>query len=168
MFEDLPAEIPIPRGIGQPSCSDGVPGCLSVPDSGTTMNRAETIVPRWATRFPGFSSTDRRSGGRTRANAAPWVRSLSGAPTFSPGYIDSADKTAVHFPADEESGAIDYRTGDLGLERDDGCIEYHGRADRMVKIRGYRVELDAVEAEVRSMGLCGAGRGGSFWTETSS
>ena len=39
-----------------------------------------------------------------------------------------------------------YRTGDMAERRDDGLWMFHGRADRQVKIRGNRVELDEVEA----------------------
>lgn len=39
-----------------------------------------------------------------------------------------------------------HRTGDLVRRRTDGLLEYHGRKDRQVKARGYRVELDEVEA----------------------
>jgi amino acid adenylation domain-containing protein len=43
-----------------------------------------------------------------------------------------------------------YQTGDLGRFREDGAIEYRGRADTQVKIRGYRVELAEVEAALRA------------------
>ncbi|MGH3802089.1 MAG: non-ribosomal peptide synthetase, partial [Pseudonocardiaceae bacterium] len=39
-----------------------------------------------------------------------------------------------------------YRTGDLGRINDDGDIEYHGRIDTQIKIRGYRVELTEIES----------------------
>lgn len=39
-----------------------------------------------------------------------------------------------------------YRTGDLGRRLDDGNIEFIGRRDRQVKVRGHRIELDTLEA----------------------
>jgi amino acid adenylation domain-containing protein len=42
-----------------------------------------------------------------------------------------------------------FRTGDLVRQRPDGLLERAGRKDRQIKIRGMRVELDAVEAELR-------------------
>jgi thioesterase domain-containing protein/acyl carrier protein len=39
-----------------------------------------------------------------------------------------------------------YRTGDLGIQRADGVIEFRGRRDLQVKVRGVRVELEEVEA----------------------
>ena len=44
------------------------------------------------------------------------------------------------------SGTRWYRTGDIVAEAADGCYTYLGRRDRMVKRRGYRVELGEIEA----------------------
>ncbi|MET0286869.1 MAG: amino acid adenylation domain-containing protein [Polyangiales bacterium] len=41
-----------------------------------------------------------------------------------------------------------YRTGDLARMRDDGVLEYAGRADHQIKIRGHRVELGEIEARL--------------------
>jgi amino acid adenylation domain-containing protein len=43
-----------------------------------------------------------------------------------------------------------YRTGDIVSRREDGNYVFHGRADHMVKVRGYRVELGDVESAVRT------------------
>ncbi len=70
---------------------------------------------------------------------------------ISPGYVEGSNGDTIFFPRDQRSGIISYRSGDLGLKRDDGCIEYRGRIDRMVKIWGYRVELEEIEAVLRPM-----------------
>lgn len=43
-----------------------------------------------------------------------------------------------------------YRTGDLGRHREDGTVEYLGRTDHQVKIRGLRIELGEIEATLMS------------------
>jgi amino acid adenylation domain-containing protein len=67
------------------------------------------------------------------------------------GYLDVTDGRA--FVANIGTGDADdllYRTGDLGLLREDGRLELLGRIDRQVKIRGVRVEPDEVAAVLSS------------------
>jgi acyl-coenzyme A synthetase/AMP-(fatty) acid ligase len=61
------------------------------------------------------------------------------------GYWNLADQTARAF-LDRPDGSRWYRTGDLVLEEPDGNFRFLGRNDRMVKKRGYRVELGEIEA----------------------
>ncbi len=62
------------------------------------------------------------------------------------GYLNLPDRTAFRFVADPFlPGATMYRTGDLARYQADGNIEYLGRIDTQVKLRGYRIELAEVE-----------------------
>jgi amino acid adenylation domain-containing protein len=68
---------------------------------------------------------------------------------LSPGYWRDQEKTDMAFLPDPRPGCGRsrlYRTGDLGRIRDDGLLEFLGRADSQVKSRGYRIELGEIEA----------------------
>jgi non-ribosomal peptide synthetase component F len=65
------------------------------------------------------------------------------------GYWRRPELTAERFVADPFTDGLNrrlYRSGDIGRWRTDGRLEYLGRVDRQVKIRGHRVEPDEVEA----------------------
>lgn len=72
-------------------------------------------------------------------------------PFVSPGYWRRHEETAARFITSRDGGDRLFLTGDLGRMRADGCLEHLGRNDHMVKIRGYRVELGAVEAALRAL-----------------
>ena len=64
------------------------------------------------------------------------------------GYINDSQLTAQKFISNPfgEAGERLYRTGDLARYRSDGNIEYIGRIDHQVKVRGYRIETGEIEA----------------------
>jgi amino acid adenylation domain-containing protein len=64
------------------------------------------------------------------------------------GYFNRDELTAERFIADPFSGGRMYRSGDLGRWRADGEIEYLGRNDFQVKLRGFRVELGEIETRL--------------------
>jgi amino acid adenylation domain-containing protein len=68
----------------------------------------------------------------------------------APGYWRKPEQTAAAFVEDAASGLRSYRTGDLGRRLPDGALEFVGRADFQVKVRGFRVEPGEVEAVLRA------------------
>ena len=72
-----------------------------------------------------------------------------GGVAVSQGYLNRPELTAERFishPFRPESGERVYRTGDIARFDADGIIEYIGRRDHQLKIRGIRVELGEIEA----------------------
>jgi amino acid adenylation domain-containing protein len=68
------------------------------------------------------------------------------------GYLNRPDLTRQRFvPDPHRPGERLYRTGDLGRMRPDGTIEYLGRTDRQVKLRGLRIEPGEIEAVVEAV-----------------
>jgi amino acid adenylation domain-containing protein len=70
------------------------------------------------------------------------------------GYLNRPDLTAERFVPDARGGVSGgrlYRTGDLGRYRADGSIEFLGRLDFQVKVRGFHIELQEIEACLRSV-----------------
>jgi amino acid adenylation domain-containing protein len=72
-----------------------------------------------------------------------------GGHSLARGYLNRPELTAKKFirhPYSDDPAARLYRTGDLARYRPDGVLEFLGRRDRQVKLRGYRLEPAEVEA----------------------
>lgn len=100
--------------------------------------------------------------GRPLANTQIYIRDKSGQPApiglagelliggegVARGYLHRPELTAERFiphPFILETNARVYRTGDLARYREDGEIEFLGRLDHQVKLRGHRIELGEIE-----------------------
>jgi amino acid adenylation domain-containing protein len=86
---------------------------------------------------------------------------------LSPGYWRDEEKTAAAFLPDPRNPAERiYRTGDLAKVREDGLVDFLGRADSQIKHRGYRIELGEIETalnaldEIRECAVVGVETGG--------
>jgi natural product biosynthesis luciferase-like monooxygenase protein len=125
----------------------------------------ETTV--WSTSWDVPQSPDAVSIGTPLANTDICVldRSLQRAPLgevgelaiggrgVTRGYYERQELTAERFVAHPERSAERlYRTGDLAQLHSNGVLEFHGRIDHQVKIRGHRIELGEIEARVLEHG----------------
>ncbi|HVR97729.1 MAG TPA: amino acid adenylation domain-containing protein, partial [Thermoanaerobaculia bacterium] len=103
------------------------------PRVGTPMGRPmESAVVRLLDRY----------GGPVPPNVAGevWI----GGPGVARGYLNRPELTAEKFPMLD--GQRFYRSGDLARWRGDGLLEFLGRVDQQVKVRGFRIEPGEIEA----------------------
>lgn len=125
------------------------------PTENTVVATAGEIVPGETGREPAI--------GRPIANVRAYVLDRHGRPVpigargelhlagaqVAQGYLGAPGPTRERFipdPLDRNPAARLYRTGDIVRYRRDGNLEFHGRLDGQVKIRGHRIEPGDVEA----------------------
>ncbi|MFE3779783.1 non-ribosomal peptide synthetase [Amycolatopsis sp. NPDC059090] len=106
------------------------------------MDRSDT--PMIGRPITGTASTVVDAAGREVPDGTAGELVVHGA-SVARGYHERPETTAVRFGLDE-SAARTYRTGDIVRRAADGALEFLGRADSQVKIRGHRIELGEVEA----------------------
>lgn len=68
---------------------------------------------------------------------------------ISPGYINEDELTKEKFYIDSISYGPLYRTGDIGKWSNNGRIEYLGRGDQQIKLRGFRIEVQDIERNLK-------------------
>ena len=110
----------------------------------------ETIEPDWKS-VPYGKPLANQSFQVLDANLMPrpvWVPGdlYIGGIGLAKGYWNDPEKTAERFITHPVTGERLYKTGDLGRYLPDGNLEFLGRSDFQVKIRGHRIELGEIEA----------------------
>ncbi len=86
----------------------------------------------------------------TEVDPGPPGELLVGGPGLARGYLGDPALTARRFvPDPDTAGGRLYRTGDLVSWSADGTLQFIGRTDRQIKVRGQRVEIGEIEAVLR-------------------
>lgn len=76
-----------------------------------------------------------------------------GGASLARGYLNDPERTAAQFlvdPLRADGSARLYRSGDLASWNSDGTLAFHGRIDQQLKLRGYRIEPQAVAAVLQT------------------
>jgi hypothetical protein len=116
-------------------------------DKDTTLE-TETVPVGYA--MPGMAVTVVGQDGRPAQPGEIGEITVSN-PYLPHEYWRAPELSAERFQRSATNPAIVCRTGDLGRMRADGCLEHLGRADSVLKIRGYRVEPAEVERAILSL-----------------
>lgn len=98
--------------------------------------------------IPGYSLSLHDQDGNTVPRGGKGEIWISG-DAVSDGYINRDELTAKVFAIHE--GERTYKTGDIGVELEDGDYKWLGRLDNQIKIKGKRVELEEIEIAVKKV-----------------
>jgi amino acid adenylation domain-containing protein len=141
---------------------EAAPACIYLNHYGPTETTVGVLVHR-ADEIPAAPASQVVPLGRPLAGARVHVLDARGEPLpigiagdlhiggrgLARGYLGRPELTADRFVPDPSSGGEPgerlYRTGDLARVRRDGVVEFLGRIDHQVKVRGFRVELGEIE-----------------------
>ncbi|GAA2014582.1 non-ribosomal peptide synthetase [Nocardiopsis rhodophaea] len=138
-----------------PRLSSGAPGCRMIALGGATEAavwsnsfEVERIDPDWSSIPYGRPLANQyfRVVDELGRDCPDWVAGelWIGGAGVALGYCGDRERTDLQFL--EVDGVRWYRTGDLGRYWPDGTLEFLGRADHQVKVRGHRIELGEVES----------------------
>ena len=120
------------------------------------FHRIGAVEPGWRSIPYGRPLANQRfhvldKDGRAQPDHVPGDLYIAGA-GLARGYWADPERSASSFAVHPELGERLYRTGDRGRYRTDGTIEFLGRSDTQVKIRGHRIELGEIEAVLEQHG----------------
>ncbi|WP_417829200.1 amino acid adenylation domain-containing protein [Thalassospira sp.] len=97
------------------------------------------------------TKTQIRDHNGQRVPVGIWGELMIGGPRLAREYANRPELTRERFiPDPDQPGERLYRTGDLARWTRDGRIEYGGRLDNQIKLRGFRIELDEIEQQLQS------------------
>lgn len=127
------------------------------PTEATVFCLAQAVRPPWpltpgrdvvaiGTPLPGNTARIVDAAGAELPDGTPGELQIGGQ-QLALGYLGAEALTAERFP--EEGGRRWYRTGDLALRTADGRFHCLGRIDNQIKVHGYRVELEEIDAHLR-------------------
>ncbi|MBF9069817.1 non-ribosomal peptide synthetase [Streptacidiphilus fuscans] len=127
------------------------------PSEDTVFSTVWSVPRGWTGALPigrpldNSGATVRDLAGRPVPEGAPGELVLFGA-GLADGYLNRPTETAARFvPHEQGVSRRAYRTGDMARMRPDGCLEFLGRADRQIKLRGLRIEPGEVELAVMAL-----------------
>ncbi|MEV4194564.1 amino acid adenylation domain-containing protein, partial [Streptomyces toxytricini] len=142
------AEVPLVNAYGPTECSDDVSHALITAD-GVEDGRTTTPIGRPVRNTLLYVLSDELQPVPAGIAGDLYVAGAG----VGRGYLDDPGRTAASFVPDPfaADGSVMYRTGDRVRHRPDRQLEFLGRRDTQVKIRGRRVEPGEIEAQLRAL-----------------